>query len=152
MANANRSAQALLRGRDCRAFLLAAIRQANTEILLATHTLEFDAFGQAVLAELEYACVRGVVVRWLIDPQGSRAFIADHPALLTSLETAFRLQQNPQAPGMCIVFDRQLAVTGSHAISEAGMGHRALSRIITGAAAEGLAGGIQAAWTAASAL
>lgn len=95
------------------------VRQAGGEILLAPGRLEFDAVGQALLSELEYACVRGVTVRCLLDPWGARSFIDAHPALLSRLETTFRVRRETAGDrSSVIIFDRALAVAGDYALAE----------------------------------
>ncbi len=123
----------MIRGKAFRELLMTRIRQACGEIMISTHILDFDAFGQAVLAELEYACQRGLRVRCILDAQGCKAFISDHPTLLTCLETEFRINTGPlREHGSIIVFDRELAITGSHHLSEPSLGREASSLVVSG--------------------
>ncbi len=136
-------------------FVMASVRQALNEILIDTYTLEFDGFGQPLLSELEYACQRGLQVRCLIDPSGSQNFIHDHPELLTKLETEIRIRHFRNIPGNFLVFDRQLAVIGSHSLSEFSVenlsGDALLSRVITGERAAEIATRINDDWLQAKA-
>ena len=81
-------------------FVMTQVRQALAEILIDTYRLEFDAFGQPLLSELEYACQRGLRVCCLIDARGSRNFIHDHPALFTKLETKIRIHDQEHSKKM----------------------------------------------------
>jgi phosphatidylserine/phosphatidylglycerophosphate/cardiolipin synthase-like enzyme len=130
------------------AFVMTSIRQALSEILIATYRLEFDAFGQPLLSELEYACQRGLHVRCLINSSGSKTFIHDHPTLLTSLQTQIRIANSPHRSGNCIVFDRQLAVVGHHDLYEPDPADQSeySSRIITGTTAAEFAIRLNAEW------
>lgn len=112
--------------------LQARIRQAGREIRLAPGRLAFDAVGQALLSELEYACVRGVAVSCLLDPEGARSFIDDHPALLSRLETTFRIRcETVGDASSVIIFDHSLAVVGNYALAEAEAGQKQQSRLVT---------------------
>ena len=100
-------------------WLLGRIRQAGQEIMLAPGRFAFDAVGQMLLSELEYACVRTVQVRCLLDPVAASAFIHEHPALLTQLETPFRIRQpRVDSTASVIIFDRKLALVGDYALTE----------------------------------
>ena len=140
----------ILQGKAFAEFVMAKVRQALDEILIATCTLEFDAFGQSLLSELEYACQRGVRVRCLIDASGSPNFIHDHPALFTKLETQIRIQHARNMQDNVIVFDRRLAVVGSHALCERSIAvepeNTQTSRCITGSEAAEFAARLEAAW------
>lgn len=145
------SPESLITGNKAYADLvMARVRQSLHEILIDTYTLEFDGFGQPFLSELEYACQRGLRVRCLIDASGSRNFIKDHPQLFTKLETEIRIRDFRNIPANFLVFDRKLAVTGSHALCEATTedqaGMTSTSRIITGAGAAEIAARLDADW------
>lgn len=112
--------------------LLMRTRQAGREILLAPGRLDFDAVGQALLSELEYACVRGVRVCCLLDPAGARSFIDDHPALLSQLETPFRIRrETTDGESSVVIFDRAVALVGHYALAEAEAGREQRSRLVT---------------------
>lgn len=114
-------------------WLLGRIRQAGQEIMLAPGHFAFDAVGQLLLSELEYACVRTVQVRCLLDPVAASAFIHEHPALLTELETPFRIRQaRVDSVASVIIFDRKLALVGDYALTETGNAQTAShNRIVT---------------------
>lgn len=130
-------------GKAFRDLLLRHIRQAGREILIDASCLEFDAVGQALLSELEYACQRGLRVCCLLESQSSGQFIEDHPALLTRLETQFRIHsgdgRDKHSEPTCVIFDRELAVAGSFPLSESCLQHEKESQVISGEAAEVLA-------------
>ena len=132
---------------------MTQVRQALNEILIETYTLEFDAFGQALLSELEYACQRGLRVRCLIDGAGSQHLIDDHPALFSKLQTEIRIRQGRTIHQSCIIFDRQLGVTGDHPLCEISLtdeeNGKLSSRIITAEPAAKIAANIEAAWNVA---
>lgn len=136
----------LTRGRAFQELLLARVRQASREIFICTTTLEFDAFGQALLSELEYACQRGVQVRCLIDARGSRKFIRNHPVLLTRLESQIRIASQPMAAPNLIIFDRAFAVTGDHVLHETEMDNDAVSHIIAGDSVKEMTDEFESAW------
>ncbi|MES2626528.1 MAG: hypothetical protein V4628_14685 [Pseudomonadota bacterium] len=129
---------------------MTKVRQARTEIFIDTFTLEFDSFGQVLLSELEYSCQRGIRVCCLIDASGSRNFINDHPALFTKLETAIRVRNFRPPQENYIVFDRQLAIVGSHNLCEqhdhSGSLGTSVSRIVIGTAAAELAEDFELTW------
>ena len=91
----------LNQGKVFREFILERVRQARQEILIRAYRLEFDAFGQALIAELEYACQRGLQVRCLLDGYGSRAFIREHPSLIRNLEMEFHVYRPLTWPLIC---------------------------------------------------
>lgn len=143
--------EALITGNEAYAeFVMTRVRQAMHEILIDTYTLEFDGFGQPLLSELEYACQRGLRVRCLIDASGSKKFIHDHPELFKKLETEIRIRDFRNIPANFLVFDRKLAVTGSHALCEASTDSHAAntstSRVITGAGVADIAARIETDW------
>lgn len=130
-------------------WLLGRIRQAGQEILLAPGHFAFDAVGQMLLSELEYACVRTVQVRCLLDPVAASSFIHEHPALLTQLETPFRIRQpRVDSTASVIIFDRKLALVGDYALTETDNAQTAShSRIVTQADELGsLADSFEALW------
>jgi phosphatidylserine/phosphatidylglycerophosphate/cardiolipin synthase-like enzyme len=131
-------------------FVMAKVRQALSEILIDTYALEFDGFGQPLLSELEYACQRGLQVRCLIDASGSQNFIQDHPELLRKLETEIRIRDFRNIPGNFIVFDRKLAVVGSHGLCESNIKEQSevmsISKTIVGEGAAEIADRINADW------
>jgi phosphatidylserine/phosphatidylglycerophosphate/cardiolipin synthase-like enzyme len=131
-------------------FVMTRVRQSLTEILINTYTLEFDAVGQALLSELEYACQRGLRVHCLIDARGSQNFIRDHPALFSKLETQIRIKHSRLAEDNCVVFDRQLAVIGTHTLCEPNMEHvvdgELVSRIVSGVAVTEIASTFDKEW------
>jgi phosphatidylserine/phosphatidylglycerophosphate/cardiolipin synthase-like enzyme len=110
--------QLITRHQAFRELVMNRVRQSGREILIDVHTLEFDGFGQPLLSELEYACQRGLRVCCLLDAEGSRHFISSHPALLTLLETTFRVRDGNHGRGNSIILDRQLAIVGQHNLCE----------------------------------
>ena len=141
-------------GKAFRDLLLRHIRQAGREILIDIQCLEFDAVGQTLLSELEYACQRGLRVCCLMDSNGSQQFIEDHPALFSHLETQFRLHphydKGSKAHLTCVVFDRTLAVTGYFPLSEDCLQQQGPSSIADGQTAQDLARQFDSAWETAT--
>jgi phosphatidylserine/phosphatidylglycerophosphate/cardiolipin synthase-like enzyme len=142
----NLSRKQITGNREFFELVMAKVRQALDEILIATYTLEFDGFGQALLSELEYCRQRGLRVRCLIDADGSQNFIRDHPDLFTKLETEIRIQHGQDRHNNRIVFDRKLALVGTHLLCEAYQETEESSCIITGAAAAEIADRMNAEW------
>jgi hypothetical protein len=89
-------------------------------------------------------------VHCLIDATGSRNFIHDHPALLTSLQTQIRIKASLNFSDNCIVFDRKLAVIGGHDLCEPDTTNQfesiPTSRIIKGTTAAEIATRFDAEW------
>src|SRR5690606_35239189 len=119
--------------------MLSRVRQASSDISLCTKTLEFDAFGQALLSELEYACQRGLQVRCLIDSRASARFIHRHPVLLTKLETQFRIGSLPADAANISIFDRRFALSGAHDLCQPTNDTDRVSRTVEGTMALALA-------------
>jgi phosphatidylserine/phosphatidylglycerophosphate/cardiolipin synthase-like enzyme len=138
--------QQITSSREFAALVMTQVRQALDEILIATYTLEFDGFGQPLLSELEYCCQRGLRVRCLLDAQGSQHFIRDHPELFTKLETEIRIQHGQDRQNNRIVFDRKLALAGSHLLCETSQETKESSELISGASAAAIADSLDLAW------
>lgn len=127
---------------------MTRVRQASTEISIATRRFEFDAVGQMLLAELEYCCQRGLRVRCLLDGDESAGFITGHPRLFSALETRFRSASLDASPTTCLIFDRSYALTGDFPLCAA-VHDEALewgSTATTGEAAAVLAQAFDASW------
>lgn len=136
-------------GPDFAEWLLASVRQASDEILLDARALSFDAFGQLLLSEMEYACRRGLRVHCLLDAEGCREFIEEHPALLTQIDTAFRLRKpSADMPAMAL-FDREWGVLGAHTLSEQGMRCEGISQLLSEVDSASLANAFDERWSAA---
>jgi cardiolipin synthase len=91
-------------GQDYFPVLLATLAQATREIWLETYIFACDATGDAVVAALSAAALRGCKVRVLVDGFGARNFVADYRATLQAAGVEclihrpelglFRLQRN----------------------------------------------------------
>lgn len=132
-------------GSEFRARLLEAIDAAQEEILVETYILHLDTYGREILDALERACARGLRVRFIIDGFGSNEAITQELDTLRRSAVEFRvfhplpwplspwsnvswaqlprfsrlfLKANKRDHRKVFVFDRRLAVLGSHNIWE----------------------------------